>query len=162
SERVGGHAVLSDGTAVFVPLGDAIDVRKECSRLSEEVARLGKLVAGQRAKLANQQFVAKAPPAVVERERQKLATWEEQRGVLTRRGGRLGCGWRPAAGERERAGAGCPRPLLSSPSGAPTSSLRRVAPPTPLPRSWQVSIPNRWPCCRSSKATSSSASMKSS
>ena len=91
SERVGGHAVLSDGTAVFVPLGDAIDVRKECSRLSEEVARLGKLVAGQRAKLANQQFVAKAPPAVVERERQKLATWEEQEGVLTKKRELLGC-----------------------------------------------------------------------
>ena len=30
-ERVGGHAVLSDGTAVFVPLGDAIDVERECS-----------------------------------------------------------------------------------------------------------------------------------
>ncbi len=33
-ERVGGHAVLSDGTAVFVPLGDAIDVERECGRLS--------------------------------------------------------------------------------------------------------------------------------
>jgi valyl-tRNA synthetase len=91
SERVGGHAVLSDGTAVFVPLGDAIDVRKECSRLGEEVARLGKLVAGQRAKLANQQFVTKAPPTVVERERQKLATWEEQEGVLTKKRELLGC-----------------------------------------------------------------------
>jgi valyl-tRNA synthetase len=90
-KRIGGHAVLSDGTAVFVPLGDAIDVRKECSRLSEEVARLGKLVASQRAKLANQQFVTKAPPAVVERERQKLATWQEQEGVLTKKRELLGC-----------------------------------------------------------------------
>jgi valyl-tRNA synthetase len=90
-ERVGGHAVLTDGTAVFVPLGDAIDVRKECDRLADEVARLGKLVAGQRAKLANEQFVAKAPPTVVERERQKLATWEEQEGVLTKKRELLGC-----------------------------------------------------------------------
>jgi valyl-tRNA synthetase len=90
-ERVGGHAVLTDGTAVFVPLGDAIDVRKECDRLADEVARLGKLVAGQRAKLANEQFVAKAPPIVVERERQKLATWEEQEGVLTKKRELLGC-----------------------------------------------------------------------
>jgi valyl-tRNA synthetase len=91
SERVGGHAVLTDGTAVFVPLGDAIDVRQECSRLADEVARLGKLVAGQRAKLANEQFVAKAPAAVVERERQKLASWEEQEGVLTKKRELLGC-----------------------------------------------------------------------
>ena len=55
------------------------------------MARLGKLVAGQRAKLANQQFVTKAPPAVVERERQKLATWEEQEGVLTKKRELLGC-----------------------------------------------------------------------
>jgi valyl-tRNA synthetase len=90
-DPVGAHAVLSDGTAVFVPLGDAIDVRKECSRLADEVARLSKLVAGQRAKLANEQFVAKAPPAVVERERQKLASWEEQEGVLTKKRELLGC-----------------------------------------------------------------------
>ena len=36
TERVGGHAVLPDGTAVFVPLGDAIDVARECDRLGAE------------------------------------------------------------------------------------------------------------------------------
>ena len=41
TERVGGHAVLSDGTSVFVPLGDAIDVGRECGRLSSAVDRLG-------------------------------------------------------------------------------------------------------------------------
>jgi valyl-tRNA synthetase len=91
SERVGGHAVLTDGTAVFVPLGDAIDVQKECTRLAQEVARLSMLVAAQRAKLGNDQFVAKAPTAVVERERQKLASWEEQENVLTKKRELLGC-----------------------------------------------------------------------
>ena len=48
SERVGGHAVLSDGTAVFVPLGDAIDVGRECGRLGAEVERLGAAASARR------------------------------------------------------------------------------------------------------------------
>ena len=92
TERVGGHAVLSDGTSVFVPLGDAIDVGRECGRLSGEVDRLAQLVASQEKKLGNQQFVSRAPADVVNRERQKLAGWREQREVLVRKRELLGCG----------------------------------------------------------------------
>jgi valyl-tRNA synthetase len=91
-ERVGGHAVLSDGTAVFVPLGDAIDVGRECGRLGAEVERLTRLVESQEKKLGNEQFVARAPADVVDRERQKLAGWREQREVLVRKRELLGCG----------------------------------------------------------------------
>jgi len=91
TERVGGHAVLSDGTAVFVPLGDAIDVGRECDRLGGEVERLLKMVDAQERKLGNEQFISRAPADVVERERQKLATWREQREVLVRKRELLGC-----------------------------------------------------------------------
>ncbi|HET7600422.1 MAG TPA: valine--tRNA ligase [Gemmatimonadales bacterium] len=91
-ERAGGHAVLSDGTSVFVPLGDAIDVARECSRLGGEVDRLLQLITSQEKKLANEQFTAKAPAAVVERERQKLDSWREQAGVLVEKRRLLGCG----------------------------------------------------------------------
>ncbi|HEV7364408.1 MAG TPA: valine--tRNA ligase [Gemmatimonadales bacterium] len=91
AERVGGHAVLSDGTAVFVPLGDAIDVGRECGRLGTEVDRLGKLVESQEGKLGNEQFVSRAPADVVERERQKLSTWKDQREVLVKKRELLGC-----------------------------------------------------------------------
>jgi valyl-tRNA synthetase len=90
-ERVGGHAVLSDGSAVFVPLGDAIDVGRECGRLGSEVDRLARLVQSQEQKLGNQQFISRAPSEVVERERQKLTTWKEQREVLARKRELLGC-----------------------------------------------------------------------
>ncbi len=90
-ERVGGHAVLSDGTAVFVPLGDAIDLGRECSRLGSEVDRLIRLVESQERKLDNEQFVSRAPSEVVERERQKLTTWREQCEVLVRKRELLGC-----------------------------------------------------------------------
>ena len=92
TERVGGHAVLSDGTAVFVPLGEAIDVGRECNRLSSEVDRLIRLVESQEKKLGNEQFVSRAPTEVVERERQKLTTWKEQREVLLKKRELLGCG----------------------------------------------------------------------
>ena len=91
SERVGGHAVLSDGTAVFVPLGEAIDVGRECGRLGSEVDRLGRLVQSQEKKLGNEQFVSRAPSDVVERERQKLTTWKDQREVLVKKRELLGC-----------------------------------------------------------------------
>jgi valyl-tRNA synthetase len=91
-ERVGGHAVLSDGTAVFVPLGDAIDVARECQRLGGEIKRLTQLVESQDRKLGNEQFVSRAPADVVQREREKAATWREQREVLSRKLELLGCG----------------------------------------------------------------------
>ncbi|MEO6055803.1 MAG: class I tRNA ligase family protein, partial [Gemmatimonadales bacterium] len=91
SEPVGAHAVLPDGTAVFVPLGDAIDVGRECGRLGTEADRLGALLIAQEKKLANEQFVARAPADVVAREREKLGAWAEQREVLVRKRDLLGC-----------------------------------------------------------------------
>ena len=91
-ERVGGHAVLPDGTSVFVPLGDAIDVGRECGRLGAEADRLAALLASQQKKLGNEQFVSRAPADVVQREREKLAAWTEQRDVLVRKRDLLGCG----------------------------------------------------------------------
>ncbi len=90
-ERVGGHAVLSDGSAVFVPLGDAIDIGRECSRLGSEVERLTRLLESQEKKLRNEQFVSRAPEDVVERERQKLTSWREQTDVLVKKRELLGC-----------------------------------------------------------------------
>jgi valyl-tRNA synthetase len=100
TERVGGHAVLSDGTAVFVPLGDAIDVERECTRLGTEVERLLRMVEGQEKKLSNEQFISRAPADVVERERQKLSAWEEQRTVLVEKRARLGCAGVGSGGSR--------------------------------------------------------------
>ncbi|HEU4801061.1 MAG TPA: class I tRNA ligase family protein, partial [Gemmatimonadales bacterium] len=88
----GGHAVLPDGTAVVVPLGEAIDLEKECGRLGEEATRLVRLVASQEAKLANAQFVSRAPSHVVAGEREKLVSWREQLGVVAAKRQALGCG----------------------------------------------------------------------
>ncbi len=90
-DGVGAHHVLPDGSAVFVPLGDAIDVTKECDRLQGDMERIGDQLAAVQKKLANQQFIAKAPSDVVERERDKERSWREQREILSSKLRALGC-----------------------------------------------------------------------
>jgi valyl-tRNA synthetase len=90
-ETVGAHAVLPDGSAVFVPLGDAIDVNAECDRLAREMQRLDKQLHGVTAKLENESFTKRAPAEVVDRERQKEQTWREQRDTLAAKRRSLGC-----------------------------------------------------------------------
>jgi valyl-tRNA synthetase len=87
----GGHAVLEDGTAVTVPLGDLVDVARECRRLGDELARLAAQVESQERKLGNEQFVSRAPGAVVAKEREKLSAWRDQADVLRTKRSRLGC-----------------------------------------------------------------------
>jgi len=88
---VGAHAVLGDGSAVFVPLGDAIDIAKECARLRQETARLNTLLEGVTRTLGNERFLAKAPPDVIARERAKESSWREQRTTLADKLRALGC-----------------------------------------------------------------------
>jgi valyl-tRNA synthetase len=84
-------AVLSDGTRVFVPLGDVLDVRKECERLGAEWARLDGMIQGQRNKLGNEQFTSRAPANVVQHERDKLASLEQQAAAVAEKREQLGC-----------------------------------------------------------------------
>ena len=88
---VGAHAVLTDGSAVFVPLGDAIDVARECARLRDEVARLDTQLAAVARTLDNERFLARAPADVVARERAKESSWREQRATLAEKLRVLGC-----------------------------------------------------------------------
>ena len=89
--RAGAHAVLADGSEVFVALTEAIDVQQECRRLSGELTRLDQQLTGLSGKLANQQFVARAPAEVVAREREKERAWRDQRRVLADKLKSLGC-----------------------------------------------------------------------
>jgi valyl-tRNA synthetase len=87
----GAHAVLTDGSEVTVALADAIDVQQECRRLAGELARLDRQLAALAAKLSNPEFVARAPAAVVAREREKERAWRDQRAVLAAKLTSLGC-----------------------------------------------------------------------
>ncbi len=87
----GGTVVLEDRTTVFVPLGDLVDLAKECARLGAEAEKLDALVAAQESKLGNAQFTDRAPAAVVEKEREKMVTWRAQAEALRAKRGVLGC-----------------------------------------------------------------------
>lgn len=66
-----------------------IDVAAERERLSKEIARLSNEVTKCNAKLGNDSFVAKAPPAVVEQEQKRLAEFQATLGKLTAQLARL-------------------------------------------------------------------------
>jgi valyl-tRNA synthetase len=87
----GAHAVLGDGSEVFVALADAIDVRQECRRLAGELTRLEQQLAALDAKLTNKNFVARAPAEVVAKEREKERAWRDQRQALADKLKSLGC-----------------------------------------------------------------------
>ena len=61
------------------PMADLVDTEKEKARLTAELARLDGEIERVERKLANEGFVAKAPAAVVEGERAKLAKYQENR-----------------------------------------------------------------------------------
>jgi valyl-tRNA synthetase len=87
----GANAVLSDGTALYIALGELVDLKRECTRLGAEQTRLATLIAAQRTKLGNEQFLQRAPATVVDHEREKLATLEQQATVIAQKRGQLGC-----------------------------------------------------------------------
>ena len=83
ADGVGAHAVLKNGAEVFVPLEGVIDITRERERLQGEIERLGGQLDGSRKMLANESFVQQAPEEVVEREREKARSFEEQLDKLT-------------------------------------------------------------------------------
>ena len=76
------QALLRDGVEVVIPLAGMVDVEKERARLAGELADLERHLAALEGRLANEKFVAKAPPALVEAERAKAAEWRVRCGQL--------------------------------------------------------------------------------
>ena len=68
---------VTDIGEAYLPLGDLIDVEKETARLEKELANLEGEIKRANGKLANEKFTSKAPAAVVEEERKKLAKYTD-------------------------------------------------------------------------------------
>ena len=75
-----GFMVRTDSFAV--PVGDLIDVAAEIEKQEKELKHLEGFLAGIKKKLSNENFVANAPAAVIERERKKQSDSEEKIAAL--------------------------------------------------------------------------------
>ncbi len=70
--------IITDAATIYLPLADIIDTEKERARLEGEEKKLIGEIERLEKKLSNEGFVAKAPAAVVEAEREKLANYREK------------------------------------------------------------------------------------
>jgi valyl-tRNA synthetase len=76
ADTAGMVSVVTDNARMFMPMADLVDLEKERARLQKELANAEKQLQGQIAKLSNQNFVTRAPEAVVNVEREKQAKLE--------------------------------------------------------------------------------------
>ena len=69
-------SVITDNARMFMPMAELVDLEKERTRMEKELANAKKQHDGQIAKLANENFVSRAPEKVVNVEREKKAKLE--------------------------------------------------------------------------------------
>ena len=69
-------SVITDNARMFMPMAELVDLEKARARMEKELANAKKQLDGQNAKLANENFVSRAPEKVVNAEREKKAKLE--------------------------------------------------------------------------------------
>ncbi len=79
----GAVQLVHDSATVYLPLADIIDLAAEQARLNKEIAKSDAEIQKLSNKLGNEQFLAKAPDAVVEEQRERLASEEMLKGKLS-------------------------------------------------------------------------------
>jgi valyl-tRNA synthetase len=79
------------GAEVLIPVEGLLDTGAECARIRNRLAAIAADAERAAGKLDNPGFTAKAPPEVVDRERGKLVTLEEERALLEAQLAELGC-----------------------------------------------------------------------
>jgi valyl-tRNA synthetase len=77
--------LAAGGVTTYLPLAGLIDLAAERARLQKEIENIDKQLQRIEGLLGNENFVAKAPPAVIERERNKQGELQTTRTQLTER-----------------------------------------------------------------------------
>jgi valyl-tRNA synthetase len=78
-------STVARGTEIYLPLAGLVDLDKELARLEKEERSIDGVLQRVRKKLSNEDFLAKAPPEVVEKERKKEAELERAKDAVSRR-----------------------------------------------------------------------------
>ena len=89
-ENLDGMVTCATGDAkLYIPMGQLVDIAKELERIAKELEKAKKNLASLQAKLSNENFVSRAPQAVVNAEREKaqkaadlIASLEESQASL--------------------------------------------------------------------------------
>ncbi len=81
-ETEGAVRIVTDDATVFIPMKELVDAKKELERLQKELAAAEDDRNFIEKKLSNENFVAKAPAAVVEQQRTQLAKVLDRIGLL--------------------------------------------------------------------------------
>ena len=71
--------IITDSAAIYMPLADIIDFEAEKKRLGTELEKVNGEIARLEGKLSNESFTSRAPAAVVDAEREKLARYIEKK-----------------------------------------------------------------------------------
>ena len=77
------------GFTIFVPLAGLVDVEKERERLTKEMNQLEVEIEKTAARIASPAFASKAPPQVIAKETEKLATFKDKVAKIKERLGEL-------------------------------------------------------------------------
>jgi len=78
-------AGVASDVQVFLPLRGVIDLEREIERLNSNLTEVMTRIEKSRGKLANEDFVQKAPREVVDQERRRLSETESEAEHLKRR-----------------------------------------------------------------------------
>ena len=90
--RKGAVQIVVGEATYGLPLADIIDLDQERARLKKEIDKLGDEIGKLEKKLANENFVARAPAAVVEEQKERRAEAETARSKLTQALERIAAG----------------------------------------------------------------------
>jgi len=73
---------IIDGAELLIPMAGLVDKAAELDRLAKEVSKLEVEIGKIEAKLANEGFVSRAPEAVVAKERERMAEFEQAKAKM--------------------------------------------------------------------------------
>ena len=89
-ELDGAVCIVTADAKIYIPMGELVDLEAEKARLNKELAAVEKDLAFVNGKLSNENFVAKAPAAVVEAQREQKTRYEEKISMLKESIAKLG------------------------------------------------------------------------